>query len=181
MLTLTEIFKQIVMEVATNNLAPNLEEKLADAGYKIYAWQDDNLYDVNLVNATNIAISSIPYDIYTRYLIKLPAKKLVDFDYIMKSIAKKDRIDSFYINLSKYMQKIMGQNSAGLDIYPTSYGIGVVSIYNRRLTGDIQGVKDMMDKIGLQYSNEYSEGGWVYRFKVSKNAKNMKILNDLGA
>lgn len=164
---------------ATSNLSPNLEEKLADAGYKVYAWQDNNLYDVPKEKATLLSISTIPYDFYTRYLIKLPSKKMVDFDYIMSAIAKKDRVDSFYINLSKYMQKIMGSNASALDIYPTSYGIGVVSVYNRKITSDIQGVKDMMDKLGLQYSNEYSEGGWVYRFKVSKNAKNMSILNGM--
>ena len=38
---------------------------------------------------------------------------------------------------------------------------------------DIEHVTAIMQAKGIDYENEYSEAGWVYRYKVSKRADNL--------
>jgi hypothetical protein len=37
----------------------------------------------------------------------------------------------------------------------------------------IDKVTKILDERGIEYYNEYSEAGWVYRYKVSKKADNI--------
>ena len=74
----------------------------------------------------------------------------------------------------EYLQKIADKNS--ISIYPASYGIGVASLFNR--SKDIEMVSNKLHS-WLKFKNELSQGGWVYRFIVSKDSENMRVLESL--
>lgn len=111
---------------------------------------------------------------------KIPVKsKEVTEEYVEKLIAKNEKLYSgAYGDFSLRMQKIL--NADGINyrmrIYPTTYGIGVWLLWNWNAEQDKKTVTDIMDKYGVDYENEYSDKGWVYRFKVSKKAENLKKI-----
>lgn len=103
--------------------------------------------------------------------ITLPKTKLITLEYII------DRLDqkNIYNNLSKYLNKFFNYYGS---IYPTSYGIGVM-----RLFTDISKVSAKIEiwlkDNNIEYYNEYSDAGWVYRFKISKSQENIKKLQSI--
>lgn len=62
------------------------------------------------------------------------------------------------------------------NVYPTTYGIGVWVIYNWHLDDDLKYMDELMKKVGLEYSNEYSLAKWVFRYKISKKRDNLQKL-----
>lgn len=171
--------KQLMENSRTNNFAPNLFPQLKDAG-----WIPTSLWKKGQYGSQNASLEDAEEIQFTTYephmdsvSIKIPAKKLVDFDYVVNAMAKKQNADSAYLNLANYMEKVLTNKS--MNVYPTSYGVGVVSIFNKYRQSEIEEVKKVMDDLGLTYYNETSDAGWVYRFKVSKSGKNVGILQDL--
>lgn len=102
--------------------------------------------------------------------------KEITVEYICKLIDKNEKAYSgYYGTFALNMQKLLKEN--GLDncfsVYPTTYGIGVWVIYNFRADKDIDKVTALLDARHVEYYNEFSEHGWVYRYKVSKRADNI--------
>lgn len=166
--------------VRKNNYAPNLFPQLKDAGWTPTSmWKKNPQYGSD--TATIEDAEEIVFSTYEPYMenvsIKIPAKKLVDFEYVINAIAKKQSADKVYLNLANHMEKVLTNKS--MNVYPTSYGVGVVSIFNKYRQSEIEEVKKVMDDLGLTYYNETSDAGWVYRFKVSKSGKNLAILQSL--
>lgn len=102
--------------------------------------------------------------------IKTPKKKEVTTDYILSRL---DR-DSGYKNLSQYLRKVFEYS---ISIYPASYGIGVDTFGGYKAAA--KEVSEKLEELGLKYRTEFSNAGWVYRFIVSKDSDNMKILESL--
>lgn len=102
--------------------------------------------------------------------IILAPKKEITLEWIMSKFDK----DSSYINLSKYLNKFF---TCGFNIYATSYGIGICSMFNRQQ--DIEKVENFLNDLGIEYRNELSDGGYVYRFVISKHKKNIDIMSNL--
>lgn len=73
------------------------------------------------------------------------------------------------------MQALLKENGLGktFSVYPTTYGIGIWVIYNWNSDEHIVKVANILKENGVEFYNEYSEAGWVYRFKVSKKADNL--------
>lgn len=103
--------------------------------------------------------------------LKTPKEKEVTVEWVLDKISKENRYKSLY----EYLQKIADKNS--ISIYPASYGIGVASLFNR--SKDIEMVSNKLHSLGLKFKNELSQGGWVYRFIVSKDSENMRVLESL--
>ena len=126
-----------------------------------------------------------PYEynvLYIEYGGKLIMKKEnvkskeITVEYVDKLVAKNEKAYAgYYGAFALNMQKLLKQN--GLDnkfsVYPTTYGIGIWVIYNWNADKDISRVTALLDTRAVEYYNEYSEHGWVYRFKVSKRADNL--------
>jgi len=74
-------------------------------------------------------------------------------------------------------------NAKGLDkswsVYPTEYGIGIWIYYNWNSERDCRLVKELMDESGVEYSNEYSNAAWVYRFRLAKGEKNLDRIREV--
>jgi hypothetical protein len=94
----------------------------------------------------------------------------------VKLIEKQERAyQGAYGQFALDMQRLLSENGLQnrISIYPTTYGIGVWVFYNWSAKKDIERVTAIMEAKGIDYENEYSEAGWVYRYKVSKRADNL--------
>jgi hypothetical protein len=38
-----------------------------------------------------------------------------------------------------------------------------------------------LNSLGIEYTTEYSDANWVFRFKISKSKKNIEIIKQLTA
>lgn len=130
-----------------------------------------------------------PYNYETLYIdyngrtivkrIKTKSKK-IDTAYINKEIEKSRKLYSgIYGHFADMMQKLLSNNNIenNLVIYPTTYGIGVMCMFNWEAEKDIELVTDILNRNKIEYTNEYSDAFWVYRFKISKKQANIKKLS----
>jgi hypothetical protein len=95
---------------------------------------------------------------------------------IDKLIAKNEKAYSgYYGEFAKNMQRLLNENGLTdkFSVYPTTYGIGIWVIFNYSAKDEIKKVTKILNDRGIEYYNEYSEAGWVYRYKVSKKADNI--------
>ena len=104
-------------------------------------------------------------------------KKEMTFDYIMSKINSDKTFQNFSSEFNKVISKF------GLSAYPTSYGIGVFVAFGFRKT--INETKEKIEKalneIGVNFTTEYSEAGWVFRYKISKATANISLLQNFTA
>ena len=126
-----------------------------------------------------------PYEykkLYIEYDGKLIIKKEnvkskeITIEMIDRLIEKNEKAYSgYYGEFARNMQRLLKENglSGTFNVYPTTYGIGVWVIYNWCAQDDIDKVTKILDERGIEYYNEYSEAGWVYRYRVSKKADNI--------
>ena len=126
-----------------------------------------------------------PYEynrLYIEYDGKLIIKKEnvkskeITIEMIDKLIAKNEKAYSgYYGEFAKNMQKLLNKNGLTdkFSVYPTTYGIGIWVIFNYSAKEEINKVTKILNDRGIEYYNEYSEAGWVYRYKVSKKAENI--------
>lgn len=99
--------------------------------------------------------------------------KVYDKDFIEKKInTQLKKYTSKYGDFAKKVQKMMQNEGLGsFFVYPTTYGIGVWQFYNFKANEDTKIVRKTLNKLGIEYSNEWSNAGWVFRFKISKKTK----------
>lgn len=111
--------------------------------------------------------------------IKTKSKE-IDVDYINKEITKSEKLyNGLYGKFAEKVQALLRKNDIkdNLVIYPTTYGIGVWCIFNWGAEKDIKLVTDILNRNQIEYTNEYSDAFWVYRFKISKKHANISKLN----
>lgn len=157
------------------NISNTLEQDLKDNGYSI-TFYDKYFNDTEDMNdAVEMTIISWG-DFATMKTFKLPKNKLVDIDYCLNKL----NADSAYKNFTEEFKTILIDNGIenSINIYPTSYGLGIFVLYNFR--DQIRELKNQIDNIltelGIQYKNEYSDAGWVFRYKISKSKENIEKL-----
>lgn len=132
-------------------------------------------------------LDSYDYDtLYIEYEGRTIVKKInvkskkIDIEYIEKEIEKSKKLYSgTYGKFADKMQKLLHDNGIddGMLIYPTTYGIGIWYIYNWNSGKNIELVTDILKRNKIEYSNEFSDARWVYRFKISKKQANIAKLN----
>jgi len=173
------------------NFDKNFNKDIEELGYYI-TYYDDFLNDTedNLLKCTNIfigtkvlngSISDYKKDmtleaVFIGKTIKLPKKKLITVDYIIKKIEN----NNIYINFAKNFKKLLlkiGFNN--INVYPTTYGIGIFIPYTRGVKNYKETINNLLESLGIEYSNEYSDAGWVYRYKISKKQSNINKINNI--
>lgn len=99
-------------------------------------------------------------------------------EYIRDLIKREEKLyNGAYGRVAILMRKLLDGNGFNdTMIYPTTYGIGVWAIFNWNLEECKERVAKILDERGVDYSNEFSEAGWVYRFKISQRAGNLKKI-----
>nr|WP_302584797.1 hypothetical protein [Paraprevotella clara]DAV71935.1 MAG TPA: hypothetical protein [Caudoviricetes sp.] len=154
------------------NITKETISKLEEFGYNV--WADDKYGFVDMddyKNATHIGIGTkSDSDDWFCKSFKTPNEKEVTVEWVLSKINK----ESSYKNLSQYLRRIFDYS---ISVYPASYGIGVDTFGNYKVTA--KNISDKLEELGLKYRNEFSEGRWVYRFIVSKDSENMRILKSL--
>lgn len=105
-------------------------------------------------------------------------------------VSQYDIIDGFFTKLTKEqkLKKILDRNKDrvyfGL-FYTTLYGIGLWDFFNSKETHETltKQMNEFLKSQKIDYKNEYSEAGWVYRYKfnldiVKTNELLKKFEND---
>jgi len=161
-----------------NNVSSELFKGLNDAGYDGYftdAWLDETAYEVG--NATDRHTHFVIYkrdDIGGLLTVKLPTRKFISAGYLIGRYAS--RRGKQFKNLSHLVSEIV---DLAIDVYPASYGIGIVSIYNPLKDKQLGHITSVLDTADIEYNVEYSDARWVCRIKISKVAGNLERLQRL--
>lgn len=145
---------------------------LADEGYSDFYLTDDSFNDCSAEVATQWNAVSWEEG-YRSYRDKLPKNKPVTAEYILNRIARQqDRKSINYIKLFRKIPFLKGKTFA---IYAASYGIGLEALFMDR--EDLKKkVSEWLKSNGIDFTTEYSEAGWVYRFKFSQNQENINQI-----
>jgi len=112
-------------------------------------------------------------------IFKLPKKKIVDAEFVISKIISMDKQDKAYVNLKQKLDKILKKINNNINIYPTSYGIGVSDIYASHQ--EFKNILDILDANGIQYKLKYSKALWVKQIHISKSKENLKKIETLKA
>jgi hypothetical protein len=159
----------------TNDM--NIKPETIELLKKMYSicFFDKNANDVPADKADELRIGfERETEFYIGKSIKA-TKKEITLDYVLSKI----NADKVYQNFTDHFNKVVKDH--GLRGYPTTYGIGVFVAVGLKKT--IQETKDtiqtVLDQMGVKYSNEYSEAGWVFRYKISKSKENIEIISKL--
>lgn len=147
--------------------------KLNQLGYNVWGCKGYKTTDEGLSykQAENLVVVLDTNDDFIIKDFKAPKEKEVTVEWVLSKINK----ESSYKNLSQYLRKVFGYS---ISVYPASYGIGIDTFggHHKEIASKIT---DKLKELGLKYRNEFSDAAWVYRFIISKDSENMKILESL--
>lgn len=141
-----------------NNLIANGRKK----GYESVDWEDGISLNLDFEERELVIISKDKMRTY-----KIPKKESnLTPDWILKKISDFDV--SHYKSLSNEMKKL---NLNYGRVYPTSYGLGYTLVGQdiKEFEKEAKMIADFLEQKGYKFQNEFSEKGWVYRFKIRKN------------
>jgi len=141
-----------------NNLIANGRKK----GYESVDWEDGISLNLDFEERELVIISKDKMRTY-----KIPKKESnLTPDWILKKISDFDV--SHYKSLSNEMKKL---NLNYGRVYPTSYGLGYTLVGQdiKEFEKEAKMIADFLEQKGYKFKNEFSEKGWVYRFKIRKN------------
>ena len=113
-------------------------------------------------------------DIFTKR--KVAKSFVVTEEWVAKVIEKEQKAYSgkygqFAIDIQKMVSSKFDKSILGW-VYPTTYGIGVWVFFNWDKDECIRRVREVLDGMNVEYSNEFSDAHYVYRFKISKKTSN---------
>jgi len=173
-----------------SNIEKCLIEKLDKLGYSTYFLDDyDRVYykdgdkdnETTFDKITKITIGFYNpnkdknnYDeaVYIGKTIKLPKKKQVDVRFILDKINSESVYKSFADEFSKLLKKKFNIGN-GLSVYPTTYGIGIFVLFNHNARDTKRKIDELLNELGIEYYNEFSDAKYVYRYKISKKKENI--------
>jgi hypothetical protein len=84
--------------------------------------------------------------------------------------------DKIYQNFSNKFNQII-KNNKGISAYPTTYGIGFFALYKSQETKDK--IEEILNRFNIKYSTEYSDAGYVFRYKISKSKENIENIDKM--
>lgn len=153
----------------------NISKETISALENIYAisFYDEYVNEVSPEKATHLSIAwEKGTENYIGKSIKAPTKKEVTFDWVVGKL----NADSVYKNFADHFNGIVKKYD--LHAYPTTYGIGVFVGFGK--TEKIrEKIASELDKLGVQYTTEYSDAMYVFRYKISKSAENIKRIEEI--
>jgi GNAT superfamily N-acetyltransferase len=158
----------------TEKYQENFDELLKNEGWEVN-YYDNNVNVVPKEKATNISVFRFePY--YESVSIKLPTKMQVTLEWVMNKVNNDKVYKSFAENFSKILK---AKGYEGLNAYPTTYGIGVFVGFGKDIETTKKNVDDLLNSLGIEYSNEYSSAHWVWRYKISKSKENLEKIKNI--
>lgn len=159
-------------------ISPTLKNDLSEMGYQY------NLLDAAMNQSTPdkaIEMNVYSWEPWFSKSFRLPKGKEVNLEWVMGKINTEKVYESFANNFKTLLQKEYGNTYNGLSVYPTTYGIGIfVAIsYRNDVAQTKQRVEGLLNKYGIEYRNEYSEAGWVFRYVISKRKENIEKISHI--
>ena len=152
----------------------NLEELLKEEGWNIN-YYNQNIDEVPKEKATEIGVfRTEPY--YESHSIKLPAKMQVTFDWIMNKINKDKVYKSFSDDFNKLLK---AKGYKNINAYPTTYGIGVSTFMVKNNSETKNKIEQLLNDLDIDYTTEYSDAHYVFRYKISKSKENISKIENL--
>lgn len=120
-------------------------------------------------------------------IVKMPYKKCTetwaDFEArVDKVIARVEKESKGrYAAFSNLMQRIVSERIKDCSYltYPTTYGFGLEAIFNWNFDKQAAEIEALLNEMGISYTTEYSEHGWVFRYRISKAAENQNLIENL--
>lgn len=160
------------------NLSKTLLQDLINAGYARYTlFNSKDVYNDNVSEADADEITIIrenPY--FSMDSFRIPKKKEVNINYIIANLEK----DNIYRNFTENFKQLLEDEGVtkSLNVYPTTYGIGVSIVHNYKGCADKLRltIESILDKKEVSYRTEVSEGMWVMRYIISKAKTNLDKL-----
>lgn len=139
-----------------------------------FTFYDNYINEVEPSEATEIHIGYSKDFQYIGKSVKA-TKKETTIEYILDKI----NADKTFKNFSEYFNKLV--SNFGLSAYATSYGIGIFVAIGRRdkISESKNKVEKLLTDMGIKFSTEKSEAGWVFRYKISRSSENIKLINSL--
>jgi len=133
-----------------------------------------NKHDPLYMRGDEINITDNDYNSKT---FLLPKKKSVTIDWVIDKINSLKKNEKAYKNLSKKFKKI-SDKYADMNIYPTSYGIGIHTVFTDT-DNEFKEILDIFDNADIDYTLEWSNAFWVKRIKLSKSKSNIEKIEAL--
>ena len=151
------------------NISKETIKRVESEGFVI-DFLDDLNYETTPQKAVKMLVSGFEGGdgaYYSKWM-KTPKEKEVTWEWISQRLFAE--VKSTYIDLYQYLKPLFG-------IQATSFGVSVDTLW--KVDEKKERVRSKLKELGLKFREEFSEGGWAYRFIVSKCKENMVILETL--
>lgn len=156
-----------------DNFEKDFEKNLELEGWMVL-YYNDNIDTVTREKATQMSVVRVePY--YESYSIKIPKKKEVTFAWVMDKVNKDQVYKNFSENFNSILKKL---GYKGMNVYPTTYGIGVFIVFGNKSESK-SNIEKVLDDYKIDYTTEYSDAHYVFRYKISKSSENIKKLEKI--
>ena len=157
-------------------LKEQLESREYLVDYLIDKWDMQETYQfdkANYIRIVNMGDNSL-----THKTIKI-LKNLDRFN--LEYILDRMSVENIYKPITNLVRKFLReQDYTGLAVYPASYGFGLDAFGRRdKFEQRDKDIRALLEKYGLKYTVEYSDAGWVFRYKLSKSRENIEKLKSI--
>ena len=146
--------------------------------------KDQNIFNIQLKNKYGY----YKYDKfhfktnYNNFTLKIPKSP----ENLIKNLVNAYKNSLVYSQRKEEFLKAFQEKNANYFndyfIYPTAYGFGYFCLLFRKSNFDDlnQKLSDFLKEKNISFKNEYSDAGWVYRYKIkSDKISNQIIVNEI--
>ena len=118
-------------------------------------------------------------DKYISFGFKPPKNKEVTFDYLMHKLSSYYTSSSSWRNLRDVFEKLLP--SLRGRFYATSYGVGfdTFMMSHEDVMKATDELRQWLEDKGIEFTNEYSDAAWVYRFRIGRSVANLRRINEV--
>lgn len=158
------------------NIQTSTIETIQAMGYTV-TFQDEFVNLVEPSKASEMYIGFLKVGQELQYIGKSikATKKETTVEYVLDKINSVKTFKNFTTKFNKMVSKF------GLSAYATSYGIGIfVAIgFRNSIQESKNQVENLLNELGVKFTTEYSEAGWVFRYKISKASENIALIESI--
>lgn len=112
-------------------------------------------------------------DRYIGFVFKPPKSKEVTFEYLMNKVESHLGRESSWVNLRDTFERLLP--NLGHRFHTTSYGVAfdTFMLSHESVMKYTEELRLWLEGKGIEFTNEYSDAAWVYRFRIGRSAANL--------